>query len=107
MRNSGMLAGILLMLAQQPAQAEPLAVDLELVLAADTSMSMDAGERRLQINGYASAFRDRNVATAILSGRLRRIAVVYIEWSTGQKVVVPWTLLQNQTDIAKFADAIA
>ena len=95
------------MLAQQPAQAQPLAVDLELVLAADTSFSMDVDERRLQIDGYASGFRDRNVASAILSGRLGRIAVVYIEWSTSQKVVVPWTLLQNQTDIAKFADAIA
>ena len=107
MRKCGMLAGMLLILVQQPARAEPLAVDLELVLAADTSYSMDADERRLQIDGYASAFRDRNVASAILSGRLRRIAVIYIEWSTDQKVVVPWTLLQNQTDITKFADAIA
>ena len=55
MRKSGILAGILLMLAQRPAQAEPLAVDLELVLAADTSMSMDADERRLQIDGYIQA----------------------------------------------------
>jgi hypothetical protein len=44
------------------------AVDLELVLAVDVSLSMDMDEQRLQRDGYVQALRDPEVQKAIASG---------------------------------------
>ena len=45
-------------------------VDLELVLAADGSGSIDAGELRPRREGYAAAITDPRVLAAIRSGYL-------------------------------------
>ena len=45
------------------------AVDLELVIAVDVSLSMDLDEQRLQRDGYVAAFRDPEVHKAITRGR--------------------------------------
>lgn len=84
-------------------------VDLLLVLAADVSSSMSLSELRLQRDGYVSAFRHRDVAAAILSGPLGRVAVTYVEWAgrSDQVVVVPWTVLSDQGGIGAFADRLA
>lgn len=55
------------------AAAEP--VDLELVLLADASRSIDDGEIRLQRRGYAAAITHPDVLAAITGGYLRRIAL--------------------------------
>jgi hypothetical protein len=87
-----------------PAVAQA-AVDLELVLAVDVSLSMDLDEQRLQRDGYVSAFRDPEVHKAITSGPNGRIAVTYMEWAgpPTQQVVVPWTVI----DSAETANALA
>ena len=84
-------------------------VDLQLVVAADVSGSMSMTELRLQRDGYVSAFRQRDVVDAILSGGLGRVAVTYIEWagSKHQVVVVPWTVLADRQDVANFAGRLA
>ena len=56
-------------------------VDLELVLAVDVSLSMDADEQQLQRDGYVAAFRDPGILSAIKSGPNGRIAVTYLEWA--------------------------
>src|SRR5690606_4489665 len=73
------------------------AVDLELVLAVDVSLSMDLQEQRLQRDGYVKAFRDADLINAIAAGQHRSIAVTYIEWAGGfsQHTVVPWTLIDG------------
>jgi len=55
-------------------------VDLELVLAADGSGSIDDEELRLQREGYARAVAHPSVQSAIKSGFLGKIAIAYIEW---------------------------
>src|SRR5262245_50330124 len=50
-------ASALWMLLPQPTAAQT-AVDLELVLAVDVSLSMDMDEQRLQRDGYVQALRD-------------------------------------------------
>jgi len=83
-------------------------VDLELVIASDISLSVDAEERKLQREGYAGAMQDRLVVAAITGGPLGRIAVTYVEWS-GQrdhKVVVPWTLIDSNDTAVRFAHAV-
>jgi hypothetical protein len=84
------------------------AVDLQLVLAVDVSLSMNETEQLVQRKGYVSAFKSSEVMKAIASGLLGRIAVTYIEWSGGgyQEVVVPWRAIGNNEDALLFADAL-
>src|SRR5688572_31627974 len=75
--------------------AQALAVDLELVIAVDVSLSMDIEEQRLQREGYVAAFRDPEIHKAIASGPNGRVAVTYLEWAgpANQQVVLPWTVV--------------
>jgi len=87
----------------RPAAAET--VDLQLVLAADVSRSIDEGEYELQRKGYAAALTDPRVLQAIRSGDNRRISLCYFEWSGEgyQEVVVDWTVigdLETAADVA-------
>ncbi len=87
-----------------PAGAET-AVDLELILMADASGSIDTEEFLLQRRGYARALRDRRVLNAVRYGPLGRIALAYVEWSgpSLQTAIVPWTLIGDRADIIEFA----
>lgn len=92
-----------LLLTSGAAAAEP--VDLELVLAADASGSIDDGEIRLQREGYAAAITSGEILQAISVGYLGKIAVTYIEWGdqSSQEVVVPWTIVDGPDSAAAFA----
>lgn len=105
-------AGLALLwaLVSLPAQAQAeTEVDLALVIAVDISFSMDTDEQALQREGFAQAFRSQQVHNAVRSGMLGRIAVTYMEWagSPDQKVIVPWTILDNPESLMAFADKIA
>ena len=91
------------------AQAAPLPVDLELILAVDVSGSVDAVEARLQREGYISAMTSDTVMKAIKSGPFRRIAVAYVEWAGEQyqQTVMPWTLIENLEDAKAFMGKVA
>jgi hypothetical protein len=84
------------------------AVDLQLVLAADVSRSVDDGEFQLQRQGYATALRDARVLRAIQSGQNRKIAVCYVEWSGPDSLVViaDWTVISDDETAGAFAEAI-
>ena len=75
--------------------AEP--VDLLLVLAADVSRSVDVTKFQLQRDGYAAAIANPRVLEAIRSGRNRKIAVAFVEWSGfgNQKVVIDWMAIDG------------
>jgi hypothetical protein len=97
-------------LAPRPsAAADPTEVDLALVIAVDISYSMDPDEQALQREGFAEAFRSPLVHEAILRGMLGQIAVTYVEWAGAydQKVLLPWTVLDNPEGIMAFANRIA
>jgi hypothetical protein len=86
--------------------AEP--VDLELVLLADASRSIDDEEALFQRQGYAAAIVHPEVLAAIASGYVGRIAVTYVEWGdeTSQEVVVPWTAIDGHESAGAFAAAL-
>ena len=88
--------------------ASRAAVDLELVLAVDVSLSIDSNEAMLQRQGYVQAFRDPLVIEAIGSGILGRIAVIYFEWanSAHTELVVDWTLIDSAASAEAFADEL-
>jgi len=96
----------MLPVAATPARAEQ--VDLQLVLAADVSRSVDAEEFALQREGYATAFQDPRVLRAIRSGPLGRIAVCFVEWSGEweQHVTVDWTVIRDEESAEDFAAAL-
>lgn len=80
-------------------------VDVALVLAVDMSQSVDTEEQRIQRAGYADAIASALVMRAIQGGDYRRIALTYFEWGGAfeQRVIVPWTVIDDPSD----ADAIA
>lgn len=91
---------LVLVLLVGPAKAvDERPVDLELVLAIDSSDSVDDREFALQIIGLADALRHPEVVKAIGAGPRKSIAVSVVEWAdrNGQTVKIPWTQLQGAT----------
>jgi hypothetical protein len=100
-------AATLAFCASLPSRAQTQ-VDMLLVLAVDTSGSVNDVRFELQKQGYVAAFSHPNVLRAIRSGMQGAIAVTMTQW-TGpslQVQVVPWTLLKDQASVLAFASAI-
>jgi hypothetical protein len=83
-------------------------VDLALVLAVDTSGSIDSEEYDLQRAGYAAAFRDPRVLAAIRGGPNGAIAVTAFQWSSPRVQVqtIDWTVIRDDDSAHAFAAAI-
>ena len=84
------------------------AVDLQLVLAVDTSGSVNRTRFELQRDGYANAFRTPEVQRVVLGGRAGGIAVCMTHW-TGpglQEIAQPWTRIGDVAGCLAFADAV-
>src|SRR6266446_2727300 len=83
-------------------------VDLEVILAADVSRSIDDAEFDLQRKGYAAALTDPRVLTAIRGRSGAAIGVCFIEWSgdEDQQVVVDWSEIRDEEDAGSIAAAI-
>lgn len=77
--------------------------DLELVLLADASGSIDQREIAFQRQGYAAAITDPEVLAAISNTAYGSIAVIYVEWAANQVVVADWTLIDGAEAAADFA----
>lgn len=105
-RAAARLAGLILLVTASLAQAEEL--DLELVLLADATGSIDDAEIRFQRQGYADAITDPAVLNAIRRNAYGRIAVTYVEWADAgsQDVVVGWTVIDGQASAEAFAAAL-
>ncbi len=99
----------LLMIAL-PCTAQQVAwdVDLELVLLADATGSIDNDEIMFQRRGYADAMTDPLVLDAIVGGAYAQIAVAYVEWGDefSQEVVVDWVIIDGPNSAAAFAERL-
>lgn len=89
-----------------PATAQTIETDLELVLLADASGSIDADELAFQRQSYATAITDPAVVAAIENTLYGSIAVTYVEWATNQATVVDWTIIANMQSAESFANAL-
>ncbi len=80
------------------ATAEP--VDVELIIAADVSLSMSYEELEIQRSGYIAALTHDSVIDAIQDGIHGKIAVTIFEWAgeSSQNLVVPWTVIASRAD---------
>jgi hypothetical protein len=85
-----------------------LAVDLELLLAVDSSGSVNFGEFQLQAVGIASALRDPEVIEAIQAWTPKGVAVSVVHWSgRGQQLVaVDWTRIGDRASVEALATRI-
>lgn len=107
-RLATVLLCALAMLAE-PAQADGIEVDLELMLMVDVSRSMSPYELEIQRRGYAEALQSDAVFAAIQNGAYQRVAIAYVEWagSRSQRVIVDWKILQTREDLRRFAEILA
>jgi uncharacterized protein DUF1194 len=92
-------------IAQQRAETDANAVDVQLVLAVDVSYSMDMDELAIQREGYAQALVSKDFLQALKTGPNGKVAVTYFEWaaSSDQKIIIPWRVI----DGPESADAVA
>ncbi len=104
---AGLAAGLVLL--GSPLRAQDVPVDLELVLAVDTSRSIDRQEAELQRQGYVTALQDPDVVAAIQSGVFGRIAVTYLEWSGLGRgdVIIDWGSVSDAASARAFAQSLA
>jgi len=90
------------------AQSSQDEIDVELVLAVDTSRSMDYEEVRIQREGYVEALRHKEFLDAVKGGLTGRIAISYFEWA-GYVVpgsVLDWQVIETEKDALDFADKL-
>lgn len=101
------LALIGILLPAMAAQATER-VDLELVLATDTSRSIDESEARLQREGVAAALRHPDIIQAIQAGYHKKIAAAYIDYSSAyfNEIIVDWRIIKDRDSAAAFAAAL-
>ena len=95
---------------KQPQEPRPVQtnVALALVLAVDASGSVSDDRFELQKQGYAAAFRHRQVLTSIRSLVTQSIAVTMMQW-TGPELhvqTVDWTLIKDEVSVDALANAI-
>ncbi|WP_425406139.1 DUF1194 domain-containing protein [Hwanghaeella sp.] len=83
-------------------------VDLELVIAADGSGSIDDEELALQRRGYANAVTDPTLLSLMTGGLYGKTAILYVEWGAADSVhtIVDWTIIGSKEDAAAFADRL-
>ncbi len=96
-----------LLAAAPGARAEP--VELELVLAVDSSVSVDREEFDLHMSGLARAFRDPRVIAAIHASGDHGIAVCLVQWADnlGQTMALDWTAVRDAESAETFARRLA
>lgn len=99
---AGGLAAAALWPAARARAAEP--VDLQLVLAADVSRSVDEREFALQRQGYAAALVDPRVMRVMTGGKRGAVAVTYFEWSGvgAQRTIVEWSRIGDDEAAGEF-----
>lgn len=84
-------------------------VDVALLLAVDVSSSVDAGEFRIQMDGYAAAFRDSRFARAVGAGNHGAIAVAFLQWAGvfEQQLTLDWRIVRTVAQSRAVAAQIA
>jgi hypothetical protein len=86
--------------------AEPEAVGMQLILAADVSGSVNAARYKTQQEGYLEALGDARVLDVIRELEPPVLAVTFIAWARDQEVMVPWTRVQDAKSMDLFRDRL-
>jgi hypothetical protein len=100
------LSGLVLAGSPRPVSAEN--VDLQLLLAVDVSISVDADEYALQIRGLAAALRNPEVIDAISAAAPNGVAMALMQWAgpREQTLSVPWSEVRDRVSAEAFAHSV-
>lgn len=104
----GIVALVCMLTASDPVRAETT-VAIELLLALDSSASMDASEFALQLEGLALAFRDPEVLQAVKNLQPLGVAIAVSQWGGpgDHRLVVPFTHVETERDSKAFGFRIS
>ena len=107
-RLAGALLGLTLTCTMGGLSAQPYDVDLQLVLALDSSGSVNFREFELQAHGLARALRDPEVVEAVERWTPNGIAVSVVHWSgrRQQLVAVDWMAAGDRASLQSLAAGI-
>jgi hypothetical protein len=92
------------LLGSGPVVAKSRCADLSLVLAIDSSSSIDDDEFRMQVLGYAAAFTNPDVLRALRDAGTVDVATVFWADSGAPTQIIPWVRINGQEDVRRFAD---
>ncbi len=108
LRKLCLLVFSLVSILSVPARGQGTSVDLELVLAVDSSSSVTAEEFDLQMQGIANAFRHSAVVAAIEAAGDLGIAVSLVQWSDNRRqfLAIDWMHLTDAQSAEAFAEEI-
>ena len=103
------IAAILVLIASPLVGAQEQ-VDLQLILSADVSGSMSRDAYELQRNGMIEALRDGEVKRMFAqAGPIGKVAVMYFEWGSFNRIAIPWIVLHKETidaDVEHFTEKL-
>lgn len=104
-KHRALVTALALALGGGPASA---ACRLALALGFDVSRSVDAADYAIQREGILAALESEEIVDALLKPE-DRVALAVFEWSGAgyQEVVVGWTEIASEADLAGFRAAIA
>lgn len=107
--KTGLWAAAFLIAVVVTVPARAAEVDLALVLAVDVSSSVDETRYRMQMQGYATAFRDPMVVASIKGGPRGAIAVTLVQWAGYKEYhqTIDWVVVDDGETADRFARAIA
>lgn len=100
-----LILGAVMALATTFATAAHALCRQALAIGLDISGSVDMQEYHLQMDGLAGALLDRDVSAAFLAMPDAHVRLLVYEWGgqVGQTILVPWTEISSQQDLAKVA----
>ncbi len=113
MRRIALIALVLVGLNATPTGAQlfrgPEPVDVLLILAVDSSASVDSREYWIQMTGIANAMKDPEILTAIEAGYDGAVAISVIEWSSAGavEVAIPWERIHDAATAQRFSDRVS
>lgn len=102
------VAACLLLIALMPKAWAQQSADVAIVLAVDSSSSVNFSEFDLQMRGIAEAFRSTDVQQAIRNGPSGAVAITLVQWSGPFQVqqAVKWRLVTGKTSAEALAKEI-
>jgi hypothetical protein len=92
--------------AAQTGPISPPDADMALVVAVDTSNSVDDYRYHLQVEGIAKALEDPGVINAITSGPQGGIFFSLVEWADRPQLDIPWVRISSANDAKRVAGLV-
>jgi len=82
-------------------------VGMQLILAADTSLSVLESRYDMQMDGYLEAFQSGRLFGAIQNLEPPSLAVLFVLWGSYPQILIPWSVLSGKASLLEFCGRFA